>query len=144
MSSKDKDLKVVDRRKFNPDGSLREGVDREEDPKEETSPPPPLQSPEADSGVDARENQESDSLFISLLSSLAASAQMALGLLPNPASGIQTIDLNEARHVIAMLDVLDKKTRGNLSECEERLLRSILYELKMQFVSAQKTPSPPS
>jgi hypothetical protein len=42
---------------------------------------------------------------------------------------LQTIDL---------LEMLQEKTRGNLSDDEEQLLESMLYELRMQFVEVQR------
>ena len=39
-----------------------------------------------------------------------------------------------ARQSIDMLSILAEKTRGNLSETEQRLLESALFELRMGFL----------
>jgi len=44
------------------------------------------------------------------------------------------VDLMGARQSIEMLGVLEEKTRGNLSETEQRLLESALFELRMGFL----------
>lgn len=44
------------------------------------------------------------------------------------------VDLMGARQSIDMLGVLSDKTKGNLSETEQRLLESALFELRMGFL----------
>ena len=44
---------------------------------------------------------------------------------------------------IGSLEVLQKKTKGNLVEEEEKILNGVLYELQMQFVQAVSTQAPP-
>jgi len=43
-----------------------------------------------------------------------------------------------ARHTIDTLEMLADKTRGNLDADEERLLQSVLYEVRMTFVRAEQ------
>lgn len=43
-------------------------------------------------------------------------------------------DISAARHVIDTLAMLKTKTSGNLTEAEERLLDSVLYDLRLKFV----------
>ena len=40
-----------------------------------------------------------------------------------------------AKHNIDMLGILDEKTKGNLTEEEQRLLDSALYESRMRYVA---------
>ena len=102
-------LKVVDRRKFNPDGSLKEGVVIEPtEPKKEepiasekaaapstppsaSEPPMPAAEPE---DADMDEDDLSDvpgvndpASFVNFLSTLATNAAAALGAVPHPATG---------------------------------------------------------
>lgn len=49
--------------------------------------------------------------------------------------GEPTVNLDLAKHHIDTLGVLEEKTRGNLSEQEQRLLDSALYETRMRYVS---------
>ena len=81
--------------------------------------------------------------FQELVNLLAMQTAVALGgfqgpggerIPPNPVAG---------KHYIDLLDILDKKTDGNLTEDEQRTLRAVLHELRMQYVQAV-TPAPPS
>ena len=46
-----------------------------------------------------------------------------------------SLNLDMAKHNIDMLGVLEEKTRGNLTEEEQRLLDSALYESRMRYVA---------
>ena len=61
-----------------------------------------------------------------------------LGLLPGPGGERLPVDLANARMTIDLLDVLQEKTAGNLTEDESRLLDEVLYELRLSFVEVQK------
>ena len=43
-----------------------------------------------------------------------------------------------AHQTIDTLEMIEEKTRGNLTEDEAKLLQSVLYELRMGFVRAQR------
>ena len=75
--------------------------------------------------------------FTLFILSLAASAEIHLGSMPPPGSD-QPLppNLKEASHLIEVLAMLQDKTSGNLDEDEERLLESVLYDLRMRFVEA--------
>lgn len=69
--------------------------------------------------------------------SLATSALYHMGVAPHPESGeVPEKNLPLARHTIDTLEMLQRKTTGNLDEEEARLLESLLYELRMRFVEA--------
>ena len=68
--------------------------------------------------------------------SLAHSALVAMGIVEHPEFGQIERDLDSARQSIEILEMLEEKTRGNLDEDEEKLLSSVLYELRVSFVSA--------
>ena len=70
--------------------------------------------------------------------SLASTALIALGKMPAPDDEQQPIDLETARHLIDVLAVLEQKTKGNLEEAEQKLLASLIYDLRVAFVDAQK------
>ncbi|MDO8629299.1 MAG: DUF1844 domain-containing protein [Phycisphaerales bacterium] len=83
--------------------------------------------------------------FVELLNMLAMQAVIGLGGYQGP--GGERIPPNPAaaKHHIDLLEVLEKKTAGNLSEEEKRTLDSVLYELRMQYVqvvSASRAPAP--
>jgi hypothetical protein len=70
--------------------------------------------------------------------SLASTALIALGKMPDPDGESREIDLETARHLIDVLGMLEIKTRGNLDEPEQKLLASLIYDLRVAFVDAQK------
>jgi hypothetical protein len=71
--------------------------------------------------------------------SLASTALIAIGKMPAPDGQSHPIDLETGRHLIDVLGILETKTRGNLDEAESKLLASLIYDLRVAFVDAQKT-----
>ena len=76
--------------------------------------------------------------FTTFTMSLASSALVHLGEVPDPGSGETAQDLLMAKHTIDILTMLENKTRDNLDEAEERLLKALLYELRMKYVIKAK------
>jgi len=88
------------------------------------------------------EEKEKSSLpidFMTFILSLVSSAQIHLGLIPNPVTQKTESDLRAARQMIDILDILKEKTKGNLTNDEERLIDYVLYDLRMKFVEMSKT-----
>ena len=80
--------------------------------------------------------------FSMLAQSIAFSALHYLGLMTEPESGrASERDLPLARHNIEILELLEEKTRGNLSAEESKLIADLLYEVRMHFVEATKSAS---
>ncbi len=73
--------------------------------------------------------------FSTLVVSLATSAMLYLGDIPDPEGGKPTVNLQLARHTIDTLAMLEEKTQGNLSEEEASLLSRFLYDLRVRFVA---------
>jgi hypothetical protein len=73
--------------------------------------------------------------------SLASTALIALGKMPGPDDESHPLDLETARHLIDVLAMLEHKTRGNLDEPEQKLLASLIYDLRVAYVDAQKASS---
>lgn len=71
--------------------------------------------------------------------SLASTALIALGKMPAPDGQPHPVDIETARHLIDVLAMLETKTKGNLDEAETKLLSSLIYDLRVGFVDAQKT-----
>jgi hypothetical protein len=71
--------------------------------------------------------------FDRVIQSLYVTAIVQLGL-NTPAGQQMRVDLMGARHTIDMLGVLLEKTRGNLTPEEEKLMQSVLFELRMSFL----------
>ncbi len=76
--------------------------------------------------------------FSTFVLSLTSSVQVHLGLVQNPATQKTSTDLVAARHTIDILGILKDKTKGNLTQEEERLLDYILYDLRIKFVEINK------
>ncbi len=143
-------LKVTDRRKFNFDGSVREGVEIEkETPKvieptpvmQETAPPQVLETEEVQQIDEMEEDYpdaENPASFVNFLSTLATNAVASLGGMPDPATGQRRIDLESGKYWIEILSMLKDKTNGNLHPKEAELLTGILSDLQMQFVQINR------
>ncbi len=131
-------FRVVDRRPFAADGTHREGVVKEEEKKREPQPPPsPRSAPRAEAGPEEFPG-EMPGGFETLVSYLSTTAMFQLGLLAGPSGERIPADLVNARRTIDLLEVLQQKTRGNLTPEESRLLEDVLYELRMSFVEVEK------
>ena len=77
--------------------------------------------------------------FSTFILSLASTAMVHLGGLPRPDESAPEPDLPAAKQAIDMLNMLEEKTRGNLDDSEQKLLRSILYDLRVAYVDATKS-----
>jgi hypothetical protein len=72
-----------------------------------------------------------------------AAAMHQMGKIKNPISDKIERDLQQAQLSIDILDMLEVKTQGNLSEEEIKLLKGLLQELKFNYVdemSKEQTP----
>ncbi len=66
--------------------------------------------------------------------SLSSSALVHLGEIPEPETNRTLVDLPIAKQIIDTLGMLQEKTKGNLDQDEERLLKSVLYDLRMRYI----------
>jgi len=78
--------------------------------------------------------------FIELVNLMAMQAAIGLGGYQGPGGERIPPNPNVAKHHIDLLEVLEKKTAGNLSEEEKRILDGVLYELRLQYVQAVSAP----
>jgi len=82
-------------------------------------------------------------LFANLVFQNTNMALMLMGRVPHPESGKNVTDLEAARMFVDQLEMLEVKTKGNLSKEEERLLQQSLMHVRMAFVeSVRKGPAP--
>jgi hypothetical protein len=91
-----------------------------------------------------QDREESAVTFLGFILSLAHTAAVHFGDVPDPVSG-QTIPANlpAAQQMIDILSLLEEKTRGNLTAEERQFLDQILYELRLRYVEAGKQGSAP-
>jgi hypothetical protein len=74
--------------------------------------------------------------FSTFILSLTTSALVCLGVLPDPIAKEKTINLPLAQQTISIIEILKEKTKGNLTEDEENLLGTVLYDLRMKYVQS--------
>jgi len=76
--------------------------------------------------------------FTAFVLSLASTAAIHFGDLPDPQSGEPVEpNLEGAAQMIEILALLDEKTKGNLTAEERQILDQVLYELRMRFIEAK-------
>ena len=151
-------FKVADRRKFNADGSLKDGVTLEPAKAVEKAGEVPAAALEPQSAAatatapaedrpaasdehrDAIDDEadipgaEDPASFVNFLSTLATNAAASLGAVPHPATGQRSLDLESGKYWLDILAMMRDKTKGNLHPQESRLLEGILGDLRMQYV----------
>jgi hypothetical protein len=137
MSDEEKGFSVKDRRMFS--GAESEKTEKDEKPDGSVSP----DDTETPSGSKRAAEADADRLddmplpevsFPTFILSLNASALMHLGAIEDPETGRPTKNLPMAKQTIDILSMLEEKTRGNLTNEEENMLKNILYDLRIAFV----------
>lgn len=76
--------------------------------------------------------------FATFIFSLNSSGLVNLGILEDPASGKKVKNLPLAKQTIDILGMLQEKTRGNLTNDEESMLKNILYDLRILYVKERR------
>ena len=74
--------------------------------------------------------------FNGLIFSLSSSALIYLGEVPDPNTNKKAKDMELAKHTIDTISMLKEKTKGNLTEEEEKFLDSVLADLRWRYVKA--------
>jgi hypothetical protein len=166
MQEEQPNFKVTDRRLFNADGSPRD-LPPEEKPEaqaavapeataapEVAEEPQATPEPEASAGGAAEETPAAEeefteedladardpASFVSFLMSIASNAASALGMMEHPVTHQRDVDVELGKHWIDVLGMLQKKTDGNLTPQEKRMLEGLLADLRMQYVSLVNSP----
>ena len=73
-----------------------------------------------------------------LVSTLYLQGAMSLGLLPNPVTNKAEVQLDQAKHSIDLLTMLQEKTEGNRTPQESDELEAALHELRMTYVQVKR------
>jgi hypothetical protein len=76
--------------------------------------------------------------FMNYLQSLAFSALIHLGEIPDPTSSQKAKSLPMAKQTIDLLGLLREKTKGNLTVEEDKAFEYLLYDLRMRYVKASQ------
>src|SRR5580692_2120835 len=121
-------FKVTDRRSFTDEAGARE----------EAPAAPPAAANAAGVTAEAPVAAFPPVDFHTFVLSLGSSALLHLGEIENPNDGVSQKDLPLAKHTIDILVMLAEKTKGNLSPAEEKLMESLLYDLRLRYVELSK------
>lgn len=165
MDEEQPTFKVTDRRLFNADGSPRD-LPPEETPEPKVSvaaeaaaaaakpaetqvKTEPAAAPEAPAETEEEfteadlEDARDPASFVSFIMSIASNAASALGMMEHPVTHQREVDVELGKHWIDVLGMLQKKTAGNLTSQEKRMLEGLLADLRMQYVSLVNSPQQP-
>jgi hypothetical protein len=99
---------------------------------------------DASSERETHEHEASTINFVAFVLSLAHTAAVHFGDVPDPVSGDRTEpNLAAAQQMIDILALIEEKTRGNLTAEERQLLEQLLYELRLRYIEVSKQGSAP-
>jgi len=91
-------------------------------------------------------NDATDPLFAQLVMMFSSAALQHMGMAPGPGGEAGTVDVRSAEAMIDLLEMIERKTKGNLEAGETKMLAESLAAIRMAFVqatSAQKGGEPP-
>lgn len=154
-------FKVVDRRLFTEEGELRkDAIEQERREQEAASKSAAAQSAKTsaakqssaaatgtaaaaamsapDATATAEPEPEGSRAFQMLVDFLTRNAAAMLGGMADPRTGQPFLDLEGARDMIEMLDVLREKTHGNLAKADDDLLIEVIGSLKLTYMEVSK------
>jgi len=164
MQEEQPTFKVTDRRLFNADGSPRDlppeekpepqvavaaeaaesapAAEAQAAPEREVEASPAEEAPQAEDEFSEEDMADArdPASFVSFLMSIASNAASALGMMEHPVTHQRDVDVELGKHWIDILGMLQKKTAGNVSPQEKRMLEGLLADLRMQYVSLVNSP----
>lgn len=73
--------------------------------------------------------------FTTFVMSLASSALVQLGEVPEPETGTMQEELEHAKYTIDVLSMINDKITNGMDDDERRLIDGLLYELRMKYVA---------
>ncbi|MFQ5453566.1 MAG: DUF1844 domain-containing protein [Candidatus Zixiibacteriota bacterium] len=79
-----------------------------------------------------------DPYFMQLILSLQTGAMHMMGKVVSPVTGKIERDLVQVSNTIEMLSMLETKMKGNMTEEEDKILKHVLYELRLNYVEESK------
>lgn len=83
-----------------------------------------------------------DASFAELVNLLVMQTLVGLGLVAGAGGKPIPPNLEAAKHFVDMLQMLESKTKGNLSVEEKKLLDEVLYEMRMRYVQRTAAAAP--
>jgi Domain of unknown function (DUF1844) len=136
----EKGFKVSDKRRFDTDGEPKSEEEQTtaaaETAAEEKAKPAAGSSVTDDmSTCDGNYQPLPQIDFSTFIMSLSSSAMVHLGLLTDPTTKTQNINLPAAKQTIDILGMMEKKTVNNLTPEEGNLVEKMLFDLRVNFVN---------
>ena len=131
MNEEEKGFVIKDKRTFDEKGEVKDEV--------------PRQEAGTKGEIDEKEQKEQNKTetppfpevsFTSLIFSLSSSAFFHLGEVADPETGERKKDLPLAKNAIDTINLLNEKTKGNLTEDEQKFIDTILSDLKWRYIKA--------
>jgi hypothetical protein len=130
MAEEEKGFVIKDKRSFDEKGELKEKESEQEPKKAEQKEQASKKEPERSPLPEVN--------FTSLIFSLSSTALFHLGEIPDPQTGKKEKDLPLAKHAIDTIAVLKEKTKGNLTEEEQKFVENVLTDVRWRYVNAAK------
>jgi len=161
MDEEQPNFKVTDRRLFNADGSPRDlppekkpepqvavaaeaaAAAKPAESQAKTEPAMPAEAsaePEEEFTEAELADARDPASFVAFIMSIASNAASALGMMEHPVTHQREVDVELGKHWIDVLGMLQKKTAGNVTPQEKRMLEGLLADLRMQYVSLVNSP----
>lgn len=144
-------VKFVDRRRFTEEGDDREADKAEpvvnSSPADDAAPTEPepapatARAPRSETTSDEATQPLEPIDFTAFIQSLAQQTLMHMGVMAHPETGKAERDLGLARQSIDILAMLHKKTRGNLSDTEQKMFDMLLHDLRLAYVQVSRMPA---
>ena len=129
MVEEEKGFVIKDKRSLDEDGTLKGEKGEKEVPKEEAK------QEEAEE-TEAARTPLPEVNFNSLIFSLSSSALLNFGEIADPQTGEKKKDLVMAKQSIDLISMLKEKTKGNLTDEEQKFVDNILTDLRWRYVNA--------
>ena len=79
-----------------------------------------------------------EQLFMYLVGTFQSSAWIALGKIKNPMTEKSKINIEQASFYIDLLDMIQEKMKGSLTDYEEQMLINTVSELKLNLIDEKK------
>ncbi|MCB0340348.1 MAG: DUF1844 domain-containing protein [Bdellovibrionales bacterium] len=133
-------IKIVDNRMFDQQGNPRQATSTVEISDSLENKKVVTESAKQDKTANKSESEVDQPKvdFSSFIMSFATQALMQLGEIAPPEGMDIKKDIQGAHATIDLLDMIKEKTKGNLEEFEDNLLKEILHNLHIAFVRASK------
>jgi hypothetical protein len=132
-----KDFIIKDKRIFAEESEDQEAKKQKVEPESEK---PKDKAPEekAEREKERPEYQLPEINFATFIFSLNHSVLVHLGVTEDPMTGKKEKNLPLAKQTIDILGMLEEKTRGNLTKDEEKMLKNMLYDLRMIYIKEKQ------